>query len=141
MVDFNFFDCFYADLANGVHNLGSDALKVALSDTAPSASDADMTDITQIANGNGYTTGGSALTSVTSTQTNGVYSLEADDTVFTASGGAMAQFRYAVLYNDDASSDELIGWWDAGTEINLADTETCTITLLSGRIFRYRLES
>lgn len=139
MADLIFFDAYHADVHNGVHNFGSDVLRIALTDTAPVSTDSDMTDITEIANGNGYTTGGTALANVTSTQTNGVYSLAADDVVFTASGGAIAQFRYVVLYNDDAS-DSLIGYWDNEAEVNLLDTETFTIALVSGMVFQARIQ-
>jgi hypothetical protein len=41
----------------------------------------------------------------------------------------MAAFRYAVLYNDSATSpaDALIGWWDYGSSLTLQDTETFTV--------------
>ena len=92
-------------------------------------------DIDEITAGNGYTAGGQALDNVTSTQTSGTYTLTADDEVFTAAGGAIAQFRYVVLYNDSEASDALIGWLDYGSEVNLADTETFTLAFTSNKIF------
>lgn len=46
---------------------------------------------------------------------------------FTASGGSIATFRYVVLYNDTATNDELIGWWDYGSAVTLASGETFTV--------------
>jgi hypothetical protein len=136
-----FFDCFFEDSMEKVHDLGSDALTIALSNTAPTvATDHELTDITQIAAGNGYTTGGQALDSITSSQTSGTYTLDAANEVFTASGGTMATFRYAVLYNNTATNDELIGYWDHGSGISLADTETCTITF-STNIFTFTTDA
>ena len=127
MATFNKFNSFTEALAEKVHNLGSDTLKVALTNTAPVNTNTQLSNITQIANGNGYTTGGAAVTTSASAQTGGVYKLTLADVVFTASGGNMGPFRYVVLYNDTAANDELIGWYDYGSSITLADTETFTV--------------
>jgi len=123
---FNKFNPFVEDLAEGVHNLGTDTLKVALTNTAPSASDDQLSDITEISAGNGYTAGGNQATISSSAQASGTYKLVLADVTFTASGGSIGPFRYAVLYNDTATNDELIGYWDYGSEITLSDGESFT---------------
>lgn len=127
MATFNKFNSFVEVLAEKGHNLGSDTLKWVLTNSAPTSSNTVLANITQISNGNGYTTGGTAATTSSSSQTSGTYKLVLADTVFTASGGSMGPFRYAVLYNDTATNDELIGWYDYGSAVTLADTETLTI--------------
>lgn len=126
MATFNKFNSFVEAVAEKVHNLGSDTLRVALTNSAPSASNTQLSNITQISNGNGYTTGGTAVTVTASSQTSGVYKLVGNDVQFIASG-SMGPFRYAVLYNDTATNDELIGWWDYGSSVTLANTETFTV--------------
>lgn len=126
MATFNKFNSFVEAMAEKVHNLGSDTLKVALTNTAPIAGNTVLANITQIANGNGYTTGGTAASTTSSAQTGGVYKLVLGDVVFTATG-AVGPFRYAVLYNDTATNDELIGWWDYGSSVTLANGETFTV--------------
>jgi len=126
MASFTKFNSFVEALAEKTHNLGSDTLKVVLTNSAPAAANTVLADITQIANGNGYTTGGSTATTSSSAQTSGTYKLVLADVTFTASG-SMGPFRYAVLYNDTATSDELIGWWDYGSSITLAASETFTV--------------
>lgn len=129
MATFAKFNAFVENLAEGVHNLGTGTLKVALTNSAPSASNSTLSDITQISAGNGYSTGGTAATISTSAQTSGTYKLVLADVVFTASGGTIGPFRYAVLYNDTPTSpaDPLIGYWDYGSSVTLADTETFTV--------------
>jgi hypothetical protein len=114
MAVFNKFNQFVADIANKVHNLGSDTLKVMLSNVAPTALNAVKADITEISAGNGYAAGGGAATLVSSTQVSGVYTLVLNDVTFTAVGGSIATFRYAVLYNSTPAPGNLIGWWDSG---------------------------
>lgn len=128
MAIFNKFNSFVEAVAEKKHDLAADTLKVALTNTAPVAANTVLADITQVANGNGYTTGGNAAAAVTSAQTAGTYKLVRGDVVFTATG-AVGPFRYAVLYNDTAANDELIGWWDYGSSISLANGETFTVDL------------
>ena len=97
------------------HNFASDTLKWALRKTAPDVtSDTQLSDITQISAGNGYATGGATWGGVTSTQSSGLWRLGGNDVTWTATGGTLATFRYAVLYNDTATNDELICYLDYG---------------------------
>jgi hypothetical protein len=129
MASFSKFNCFVADIANKVHNLGSDTLKIMLTNSAPSASNTVKADITEISAGSGYSSGGLTVTGITSTQTSGTYKLVSSaDPVLTASG-TVGPFRYAVLYNSTPASGNLIGWWDRTTSITLASADTFTVDL------------
>lgn len=125
------FNQFVEDLAKKVHNLNSDTLKVMLTNTAPVAGNSVMADLTEIAAGNGYTAGGSAATFVSGAQSSGTYKLVLNDVTFTASGGSIGPFRYAVLYNDTPTSpaDPLIAWWDYGTSLTLTNGNSFTVNL------------
>lgn len=129
MASFNKYNVFVEDLAEKVHNLGADVLKVALSNTAPNAgTHTGLANITEISAGNGYTAGGNAASVTSSAQTSGTYKLVlGDPATWTATGGSIGPFRYAVLYNDTSVSDKLIGWWDYGTSITLATGESFTV--------------
>jgi hypothetical protein len=135
MASFVKYECFTEDLAGKVHDLfgtagsGADTLKVALTNTAPNAATHEvLADITEIGAGNGYSAGGAAATNV-GTRSGGVTTVAGTDIVFTASGGTIGPFRYAVLYNDTPSSpaDPLIGYWDYGSSITLQIGETFTV--------------
>ena len=124
MATFNKFDVLTASLANGLHNLASDQITVALSSTVPTAGMANLAALTgEIA----YTNlSARNVTTTSSTQTSGVYSLVLADLVLTASG-AVATFQYVVLYNSTAAGGELIGWYDYGSAVTMANLETFTI--------------
>jgi hypothetical protein len=130
MADVVLFQPFYAAPFNGVHDLATNDVNVALTNTAPNATDDALADITQIADGGGYTAGGYTLSSKTSTQTTGVYTLGAANLTITATGASIATWRYAVIYDDGATSpaDALIGYLDNGSAVDLADGESITIT-------------
>jgi hypothetical protein len=129
MATYNKFEQFVEDLAKKVHNLSSDQLVVALTNAsnAPSASaDAVLGDITQIS----YTNLSSRnITTTSCEQTSGTLKLILADLTLTASGGSVAAFRYVVIYNDTPTSpaDPLIGWYDYGAEITLANGESLLI--------------
>lgn len=123
MASFNKFQCFVEDVAEKKHNLGSDQLVVALTNVAPVATNTVLANLTQVSYANCSSRN---ITTTSSAQTSGTYKLVLQDLVLTASG-AVGPFRYVVIYNDTASNDELIGWYDYGSSISLANAETLTI--------------
>jgi hypothetical protein len=128
MATYNKINVFTENLAEKVHDLGADTLKVALTNTAVTSTMATLSQITEISPGNGYSAGGSQASQSGSAQTSGTYKLTVADVVFTASGGSIGAFRYAVFYNDTPTSpaDPLIAWHDYGSSITLASGETFT---------------
>lgn len=128
MAAFNKFNAFVEALAEKKHDLGADTLKVLLTSTAPVVTNAVKADVTEITAGNGYTAGGATAAVTSSAQTSGTYKLVlGDPATWTASGGSVGPFRYAVLYNDTATNKELIGWWDYGSSITLASGESFAV--------------
>jgi len=126
MATFNKFNSFVEALAEGKHDLGSDQIMVALcaAASAPVAGNSVLSDLTEIA----YTNLSSRnVTTVASAQSGGTYKLTLQDHTLTASGGSVAAFRYIVLYNNTAANKELIGWYDYGSELTLANGESLTI--------------
>jgi hypothetical protein len=127
MATFNKFQQFVEDLADKVHNLSADQLECYLSNATPSAAaDAVKADLAEISTGNGYT--GPQDTQNTGGQTTGTYTLTGTKIVITASG-AVGPFQYVVLQNTTPTSplDPLIGWWDYGSALTLANGETFSI--------------
>jgi hypothetical protein len=131
MATFNKFNSFAEVLAEPI-NLGTDQFVIALTNTAPTASNSVLTDITQIS----YTNLSSRnVTTTSSSQTSGTYTLVLADLVLTASG-SVGPFRYVVLYDDTPTSptDPLVGWWDYGSSITMANAETFTIDFTGAAI-------
>ena len=123
MATFNKINSFVEALAEKAHNLGSDTLTVALTNTAHTSTWTQLSDLTQVS----YTNLSSrVITTSTSAQTAGTYKLTLTDLVLTASG-AVGPFRYVYVYNDTATNDELIAYYDYGSEITMASGDTFTI--------------
>lgn len=120
MATFNKFNCLAGDIGLAKHNLNTDTLKVMLTNTAPVATNAVLTDITEIATGNGYSAGGLTLATTSYAQASGVGKLGVTaDPSFTASG-TVGPFRYWVLYNNTSATKPLIGWVDRGSSITIS---------------------
>lgn len=121
---------FSEQLVRGVHDWDAHTFKVALTNTAPLATQTtwNVTDHPAPTAANGYPAGGTATTIAVS-ETGGTTTVTGTQVVFTASGGQIGPFRYAVLYNDTATSpaDAMIGFSDYGTSITLNDGEPITI--------------
>lgn len=126
MASWNKLQPFPKALAEGVHDLGSDQIKVALcaAANAPAATDGVLTDLTEIT----YTNLSSRnVTTTSSSQSSGTYKLVLQDLTLTSTGGATGPFRYVAIYNDTATNDELLGYYDYGSDLTLNDGESLTI--------------
>ena len=127
---------FVEDLTQKVHDLfgtagaTADTCKIMLSNTAGDVAQtlATRSQVTEIANGNGYTTGGQSVANA-GTRVSGVVTVQGTQVVWTSSGAGMAQFRYVILYNDTPTSpaDPLISSWDYGSGLTLGVDETFTV--------------
>ena len=119
------FQSFVEALAEKVHNLGADALTVGMTTNvnAPANTDTVLADITEIS----YVDCSARVITITaSSQTAGTYKLVATDLVLTSSG-TVGPFQWVFIYNNTATSDELICYFDYGSEITLANGETLTL--------------
>lgn len=128
MVAFNKFNQFVEDLAHGVHDLETDQLALALcaAANAPVAGNSVLGDLVQISYAN---LSSRNLTVVSSGQVGGTFTLVMQDLILTASGGAVATFRYVSIYNDTPTTpaDPLLGWYDYGGDVTLLENETLTV--------------
>lgn len=120
-------------------NVASDTFRIVLSNTAPGSETPNpltdgngvLANITQIS----YTNYADdlatdrVLENVTNTTSSGVATFNADDVVITATGGALATFRYVYVVDDTVTSpaDPIVGVWDHGSAISLASGESVTI--------------
>lgn len=134
MATFNKLNGFVEMLAEKTHDLGADQLVVALSDTAPGSestpptgptADCVLANVTEISYVN---LSSRNLTTSSSSQSGGTYKLVIADITLTATG-SVGPFRYVYIYNSSATAytDPLIGYYDYGSSITLANGETFTI--------------
>lgn len=128
MATYNKFQDYAEQLHKGIHVWSSHTFKAGLTNSAPVATNTIYANLTEISAGNGYSAGGMTLDSVTLTETTGTAKVTIADEVLTASG-AIGPFRYVAYYNDTATSpaDALVCWFDYGSSISLANTETFTL--------------
>lgn len=127
MATFVKFQDFVEQVGLGNHDLNTDTLKVFLTSTAPNVST--HTSYTQLSGGEpttsgGYTAGGEDITNAWS-ETGGTGTMTATDVIWTATGGGFSgSVRYAVVYNDTATGDPLVCYWDYGSAVTPAAGET-----------------
>jgi hypothetical protein len=131
MAQFNKINDFVEYAVEGM-NLGSDTLKVTLSNTAPASEttpptgdgDGVLANVTQVSNiGN---VSNVTLSGVTSSQTGGTYKLSATDKVLSATG-TVGPFQYIYIYDDTVAGDPLIGYYNYGSAITLQNGDSFTI--------------
>jgi hypothetical protein len=109
-------------------NAGTAAWKVALVNTVNLADTSFTPGTTDLATGGGYTQGGEAAATSSSTNVAGVYKLVlADPATWTGSAGGFGPFRYAILY--DSTTNIPVGHWDYGSSISVGTGETFTVEL------------
>ena len=104
-------------------NAGSDSWAIKLATAVDAAAGA----ITEVANGNGYTTGGNAATVSSSSQSGGVFKLVLNSPSIWTATGAGFSFQYAVLTDTTTSTN--VAYWDYGSSQAVAAGETVTVTL------------
>ena len=128
MVAFTKIDIFVEDIAHANHDLAAPGhqLEFALTTNAniPLVTNTILGNLTPISYSN---LSARTITKTTSAQTSGTYKLVLADLVLTASG-AVATFRHSCMFNQDQTSpvDPLIGFYDHGSDVTLADGETYT---------------
>ncbi len=127
MASYNVTKLFAEDIAEGVHDLDTDQLTVALTTQAeaPVAADALLASITPI---NYANLSSRDITLGASGHSSGTYKLELNNLVLTASG-AVATFRWVAIYNFGTAvkTNPLMGFYDHGSDVTLANGETFTI--------------
>lgn len=119
---YNKFQPAIENLFEGI-NAGTDSFVIKLATAVSAAAGT----ITEVANGNGYTTGGNAASTTSASQTGGTFKLVlASPTAWTATGAGFS-FQYAVL--TDSTTGTNIAYWDYGSSQTVAAGETVTVTL------------
>jgi len=127
MASYNKFNQTVEDWLEGAYTASTDQFVVALTTAAnaPVATNSILSDLTEIVYTNLSTRD---ITTSSSGQTSGTFTQLFTDLVLTASG-AVATFRYVVVYNDTPTSplNPLLCWYDYGSDLTLASGETLTL--------------
>jgi hypothetical protein len=133
MASFSKFNTFVGDVAHALHDMKTgtaQVYKVYLTNTLPVATNTVYNTPADLSTANGYAAGGAAIGTITGVQTSGIFSFSGGtNPAWTAAGGSIGPFEYAVLYNSTSATQPLIGWWDYGTAITLTNGNTFTVSL------------
>ena len=131
MAAYNKFQPWVDYLAEGV-NCATDQSTVALTNSAPVNTNSVLANITEIS----YTNLSSRnLTTASSSQSGGTYTLDFNDLVLTASG-AVPTFRYVVIYDATVAGSPLVAWFDYGAGgVTMANGDTFTLTFSASGLF------
>jgi hypothetical protein len=128
-MEFHMFEGTVLRILKGEHDFDNHAMKVYLSNTKPNVTtDVDKSDLAEITNENGYSPVDAQTYVYAQTGFEYMPRIQAVDFIITASGGTVGPFRYLVLYDDDHSTDGLIGYWDRGHALILQDGESLEVT-------------
>lgn len=134
---------FKATLGLKALNLNTDAMKMALFTSASNAANVALvtaqyaTLTNELANGNGYTTGGFTLGSVSYSQTAGTAHFVVGTATWTASGGNLV-FRFAVIYDNTATNKDLICYStldNTPADVTITDGTTLNVTINASGVF------
>lgn len=112
-------------------------LLLVTSAVAPGPDQSVLSGLTEVASGNGYTTGGEVITRnstgfdvITQVDASDHALIQIKDVVWTASGGAIPASgdppRYACLMDDDATPN-LVAFFDLVSDRTVSDTQTLTL--------------
>ena len=126
-------------------NFDTDNFSIALSNTAPASESPNPTtdgngvlaNVTQIsyANYSDTLTADRRLEGTAGTSTGGVYKFDAENFTITASGGAIAGWRYLYVFDDTLASDPLVAVFDYGSTLTLASGDSAAININAAGVF------
>ena len=125
------FNDFVDDLYKGNLNLSSDVIKLVLLNTAPVVTNHVYSDLAgEVANGNGYTSGGATVGGTGVSNASGTESLAASAVEWTSNTGSLGPFRYFAYYDSTPTVKTLLQFYDYGSTLTLngANGDTFTVT-------------
>lgn len=136
---FQFYNRGKRAIGSGAIQLGTSPLKMKLATSASNASTPTLSTFAsitnEVANGNGYATGGKALSAMTWTAgaSAGQIRFDANDLVWTASGGAISNVKYGII---GLSAGAPLVWSRFSTsQFTVTDGNTLTVQFNAAGIF------
>ena len=126
MAAYNKFNAFVEGQWNDKIDWNSDVFKLLATNVSPVATNSVKADLTEITPGNGYSAGGPTV-SVSTNRVAGTLTVSGGQVVITAAGGPISTFQYLSLYDDTVATKPLVAWFDYGSPLTMADTNTLTV--------------
>ncbi len=133
---FNRFDSYAFDLGKGLIRLDRDELYILLTHAMPLRVYSRRAELVEIRPGNGYMAGGMIVEGGHFSQSGAGSLFTGRNVLFEAKGGRMAAFQFAILYDATATGQPLIGYWDYGAALTLAEGESLLVEFDQSKILR-----
>ena len=134
----SFYDDFMKLTQDGTINLTTDTFRVILvNGYTYDASHTKLSDVAgyELADGNGYVSGGLALSGQTLDFLGDTTTFDSNDSIFTASGGNIGPATGAIIYSD-TSTDNMLGCYiDFGGSKTAVDGTTFLLAYNAGGVF------
>lgn len=129
--DIAFFEQFYVDVQEGLHDLENDTIKLglvtstatlAVTDSDPRWGAGGGTNVStnEVSAGGNYSAGGATMANPTVTLASNKGQFDADDVSITQDGSNPTNARRGVIYNDTDAGKRAIGIVDLGADIDLS---------------------
>lgn len=119
-------------------DFSADTFNLVLSNTAQPATLTNYpTGVNEISTQGGYVQGTGIVITASYATATGISTLSGSAALLTSATPNVQPFRYVILYDSTSTSKALLGFWDNGSTITMANTDTFQVSWSGGNILQF----